>query len=175
MRLCGSSPGPDDSQAMTGPNPPGSRDLTEVPPGSARTRWICLAILLVLAFGTRLYQLDVLPYGHNNDETGLTYEGYLLLQEPGLPVFVSQAREPTLPYLYGLLVKLFGFSNGVIRLPSALFGVIGCLSLCLLIFRFMPDYWAFCIGAVVITYGPYVALDRLALRTSVCTANGWEL
>jgi hypothetical protein len=139
-------------------------------PGRIDPRWVFCCVLLLLAIATRFWQLDTLPYGHNNDETGLAYEGYLLLQESDYRVVVSQARESTLPYLYGFLVKLFGFSNGVIRLPSAAVGVVGCLSLCLLIFRFLPDFWAFCIGLVVVSYGPYLALDRLALRASVCTA-----
>ena len=135
-----------------------------------RARWIYFGILLLLALGTRFWQLDVLPYGLNNDETAMTYEGYQLLDEPRYEVFVSQARESTFPYLYGLLVKLFGFSNGLIRLPSAIFGVVGVACLCLLIFRILPDFWAFCVSLAVVAYGPYFALDRLALRTSLCTA-----
>jgi len=49
-------------------------------------------------------------------------------------------------------------------------GVIGVLCLCLLMFRIMPDFWAFCAGLTLVTYGPLLALDRLALRTSICTA-----
>ena len=70
-------------------------------PGLGRKRWVYLAILLMVVLGTRLFELDGLPYGHNNDDTGLAYEGYLLLQESDYEVFVSQARESTLPYLCG--------------------------------------------------------------------------
>jgi 4-amino-4-deoxy-L-arabinose transferase-like glycosyltransferase len=127
-------------------------------------------ILLALALFTRLYQLDVLPYGHNNDETRMALDGYVLLQDGVYEPLVFQSRESTFPYLYGLLIDLFGFSNGIIRLPSALLGVVGSLCLCLLIFRFLPDFWAFCISLAIVSYGPHVALDRLALRTSICTA-----
>ena len=139
-------------------------------PGRLDPRWVFIFVLLLLVIVTRFWQLDGLPYGHNNDEAAMTYDGYLLLQEEGYQAFISQARESTLPYSYGFLVKNFGYSNWIVRFLSALLGVVGCLSLCLLIFRFMPDYWAFCVSLAVVSYGPYIALDRLALRTSVCTA-----
>jgi hypothetical protein len=128
------------------------------------------AILLALALFTRLFQLDVLPYGHNNDETRMALDGYVLLQEGVFEPLIFQARESTFPYLYGFLIDVFGFSNRIIRLPSALIGVVGVLCLCLLIFRLMPEFWAFCVSLALVTYGPHFALDRLALRTSICTA-----
>jgi hypothetical protein len=137
---------------------------------ASRTIWIYFAVLVVLALFTRLYQLDTLPYGHNNDSTRMTLDGFVLLQDGKYEPLTYQARESTLPYLYGLLVDLFGFSNGIIRLPSALVGVVGVLCLCLLIFRIMPNLWAFCVSLTLVTYGPLLALDRLALRASVCSA-----
>jgi len=136
----------------------------------SKTRWIFLGILLALALFTRLYHLDTLPYGHNNDETRMALDGFVLIQDGGYEPLASQYRESTFPYLYGLLVDAFGFSNGIIRLPSALIGVVGALCLCLLIFRMMPEFWAFCASLTLVTYGPVLALDRLALRTSICTA-----
>lgn len=133
-------------------------------------RWIAIALLIVVAFGTRLYKLGDIPYGHNNDETGMAIDGYVLLETPGYQPLVSHSRESTLPYLYGWLIDRYGFSNAIIRLPSAVLGVAGCLCLCLLVFRIMPPFWAFWISLAAVTYGPYVALDRLALRSSVCTA-----
>jgi 4-amino-4-deoxy-L-arabinose transferase-like glycosyltransferase len=133
-------------------------------------RWIYFAILLVLALGTRLYLLDVLPYGHNNDETRMAIDGYVLLQDGVYEPLTYQSRESTFPYLYGALIEVFGFSNGIIRLPSALAGIAGVLCLCLLFFRILPDFWAFCVSLALVTYGPLFALDRLALRTSICTA-----
>jgi hypothetical protein len=123
-----------------------------------------------MALFTRLYHLDTLPYGHNHDETRMALDGFVLIQDGVYEPLVSQYRESTFPYLYGLLIDLFGFSNGIIRLPSALLGAIGSLCLCLLIFRIMPDFWAFCVSLTLVTYGPLLALDRLALRTSICTA-----
>jgi hypothetical protein len=133
-------------------------------------KWVYLAILLAVALSARLYMLDELPYGLNADETRMAYDGYLYLEDGVYRPLVYQQRESTLPYVYGGLITLYGFSNGVIRFPSALLGMVSCLSLCLLIFRVLPDFWAFCTSLVVVTYGPLVALDRLALRTSVCTA-----
>jgi len=123
-----------------------------------------------VALGARLYMLDELPYGLNADETRMAFDGYLYLEEGVYRPLVYQYRESTLPYVYGALIKLYGFSNGVMRSPSALVGVVSSLCLCLLIFKVLPDFWAFCASLVLVTYGPLVALDRLALRTSVCTA-----
>lgn len=148
-----------------------SRCAAEGPPTIGRKRWVYLAILLMVALGTRFYQLDVLPYGHNNDETRMAIDGYILLEEGRFEPLVFQSRESTFPYLYGLGIEVFGFSNGVIRFPSALLGVVGAMCLCLLLFQMLPDEWAFAIGLVVVSYGSYVALDRLALRTSICTAT----
>jgi 4-amino-4-deoxy-L-arabinose transferase-like glycosyltransferase len=146
-----------------------SEIFTQNSPAS-NTKWISLGILLALALFARLYHLDTLPYGHNNDETRMALDGLVLLQDGVYEPLASQFRESTFPYLYGLLIDLFGFSNGIIRMPSALIGVIGTLCLCLLIFRIMPDFWAFCVSLTLVTYGPLIALDRLALRTSICTA-----
>lgn len=133
-------------------------------------RWVLLGLLLMLAAFTRLYRLDVLPYGHNNDATRMAIDGFNLLQDGVYKPLTYQSRESTLPYLYGLLIKLFGFSNGIIRLPSAVAGIVGVMCLVLLVFRMLPEFWAFCVSLTLVTYGPLFALDRLALRSSVCTA-----
>ena len=94
----------------------------EAPPGDlpARTkRWVYFAILVVVALGARLYMLDELPYGLNADETRMAFDGYLYLEEGVYRPLVYQYRESTLPYVYGALIKLYGFSNGVMRSPSA--------------------------------------------------------
>jgi hypothetical protein len=49
----------------------------------------------------------------------MAFNGYQLLQESRYSPLVSQSRESTLPYLYGMLVELYGFSNAVICYPSA--------------------------------------------------------
>jgi hypothetical protein len=133
--------------------------VPEAPPGDlpARTkRWVYFAILVVVALGARLYMLDELPYGLNADETRMAFDGYLYLEEGVYRPLVFQYRESTQPYVYGGLIKFYGFSNGVMRSPSALVGVVSSLCLCLLIFKVLPDFWAFCCRRVSTPMPPKV-------------------
>jgi len=100
-----------------------------------KSKWILIAIL-VLAAGLRLYRLADFPAGLNADEAALGYNAYSLLltgkDEHGHPWPVNLESfgdfKPAL-YAYILIpfIKIFGLTELAVRLPSAIFGILGVL------------------------------------------------
>ncbi len=92
---------------------------------------VILALLIVLAFGVRIYKVTFSPEGLYIDETSIGYNAYSLLttgkDEHGVswPLFFEAFGEWKLPvYIYAVwLTQIFlGPSDLSVRLPAVLFG-----------------------------------------------------
>lgn len=102
---------------------------------------ILIFILLIAAF-LRLWKLSVNPVSLFGDELDLGYQAYSILQTGRdyngnfMPIhFHSMAEWRTPLYLYSAVptVAMFGISPLGVRLPAAIFGILGVLALYLLI------------------------------------------
>ncbi|MEK7090949.1 MAG: glycosyltransferase family 39 protein [Patescibacteria group bacterium] len=100
-----------------------------------------LILILVLASVLRLYKLSSYPAGLNADEAALGYNAYSLLltgkDEHGHPWPVNlesfgDFKPAGYAYLLIPFIKVFGLTEFAVRLPSAVFGILGVLFIYLL-------------------------------------------
>ncbi len=101
-----------------------------------------LILVLLLAIFLRFYKIDANPVSLFGDEVDVGYQAYSILKTGRdymgnlLPVhFRSLAEYRTPLYLYSAVptVSIFGISAWGVRLPAAIFGVLGILALYLLV------------------------------------------
>lgn len=97
---------------------------------------ILLALVLILALGLRVYQLDSVPPSLNWDEVDGGYNAYAIANwardEWGqfLPLVFTSFRDDKHPvhiYLTAPIVKLFGLSDFTTRVSGAMIGVFGVI------------------------------------------------
>ncbi len=102
---------------------------------------LLLILILVLASVLRLYKLSSYPAGLNADEAALGYNAYSLMltgrDEHGRswPVNLESFGDfKPAGYAYLLIpfIKVFGLTEFAVRLPSAIFGILGVLFIYLL-------------------------------------------
>ena len=96
-------------------------------------RYLLLLLILVVGAALRFYKLGSIPWAVNRDEASIGYTAYSLLKigtdEHGVswPLNIQSFGDWKLPvYIYTLIpfVSLFGLTTTVVRLPSALAGVL---------------------------------------------------
>ena len=94
----------------------------------ASTLWVrlILIILILLAFGLRIWRLDVLPPGLYFDEAFDGWDARRIAFEGYHPVYfaANNGREPLFIYLSALSVRIFGPTAYALRLVSALAGTL---------------------------------------------------
>ncbi|MBI3282730.1 phospholipid carrier-dependent glycosyltransferase, partial [Candidatus Curtissbacteria bacterium] len=95
-------------------------------------RYLLLATIALAAF-LRLYKLDAFPVSISWDEAAIGYNAYSISQTGRdqyaklFPILFQSFNDYKLPgyiYLDALTIKLFGFSDLTVRLPSALMGLV---------------------------------------------------
>ena len=101
---------------------------------------VFILLLLLLTIFTSVFKITSLPYGLHVDEAGLAYDAQAI-EKYGVdrylrsyPIWLNNyygSQSSMYAYLVILLIKMFGFSKLVLRMPAAIFRV--------LIFVFM--YW----------------------------------
>lgn len=103
---------------------------------------VLFCLTLVLGAFFRLYKLDSFPPSLFSDEVDAGYQAKVFLEQktdyfgnPWPVHFQSFAdwRTPVLIYSMALSFKLFGVSAFTLRLPAAIFGILGLLALYLLV------------------------------------------
>lgn len=103
---------------------------------------ILLVVILLVASFLRLWKLSVNPVSLFGDELDLGYQAYSILQTGRdyqgnfMPIhFHSMAEWRTPLYLYSAVptVALFGISPLGVRLPAAIFGILGVFAMYLLV------------------------------------------
>lgn len=106
-----------------------------------KTRLILLAIILIATF-LRLWKLNEVPVSLFSDELDVGYQAYSILKTGKdyfgnfLPLhFQSYADSRTPLYIYSSVpsVAVFGITAWGVRLPAAIFGVLGVLAIYLLV------------------------------------------
>lgn len=92
----------------------------------ARNEWVLLALVTLIAIFFRFYRLDAIPFGLNSDEAFNRYEASRVLEEKRLFIFFEEelGEEPIHIHLVALLFSLLGQSPLIIRMTSAVIGVV---------------------------------------------------
>ncbi len=128
-----------------------------------KSSWILLTILVIATF-LRMSALDKVPVSMFGDELDVGYQAYSILKTGKdyygnfMPLhFHSLAEWRTPLYLYSAVptVAVFGLSEYGVRLPAAIFGILGIYALYLLVKQlFGSEKWAL-LAAVVLTFSPW--------------------
>ena len=130
-------------------------------------RWelASVALLIVIAFAARLWQLADLPPGIFSDEAQRGIEALHITADPGYrPVFVPvRTQEPTaFWYLIVPFIGLFGPTPLALRLPSVLAGCLGVGALYLLARILFDRRTALVAGAITAALTWHLTFSRLA-------------
>src|SRR6185312_9145899 len=95
-------------------------------------KYILLILIIVFALALRVWQLNTLPFGVENDEVSYIYSAYTVWQTGGhdiagkflpLSINLDSSLSPVPVYITAPFVGLFGLSPLTGRLPFALAGV----------------------------------------------------
>ena len=97
--------------------------------------WLILGLILTLAAGVRLYNLDELPAGLWYDEADNLFHAQRYAHNPGqIPVYEPSTNLPSLFLLpVAALVKLTGVAVTTARLVTVFFGLLGIVATFLLV------------------------------------------
>ena len=97
--------------------------------------WLILGLILILATGVRLYNLEDVPAGLWHDEAHSLFVAQRYANAPGqIPVYEPSAHRSSLFMMpIAALVKLVGVSVTIPRLVAAAFGVLGIVAVFLLV------------------------------------------
>ncbi len=140
-------------------------------------KWLIIGILM-LAAGLRLYAISFFPAGLNADEAALGYNAYSLLltgrDEHGHPMPINLESfgdfKPAM-YAYILIpfVKVLGLTQLAVRLPSAIFGIVGVLFIFLLVKESIGEEVAL-LSALALAISPWhLHFSRGAWEANVAT------
>lgn len=139
------------------------------------SKLILLTILLLASF-FRLWRLNEVPVSLFGDELDVGYHAYSILKTGkdysgnAWPLhFHSLAEWRTPLYLYSVVptVALFGISPLGVRLPAAIFGIIGILGLYLLVKELFKNEKLALISALVLTLSPWhIQYSRAAFEVT---------
>ena len=98
------------------PNPNGPRPAQH---------WLLVIILLLFAWGLRLYRLDSIPPGLTHDEANNVHDAVSILHGARPFYFpVAQGKEPLYPYCVALMMAAIGPTPFAMRLTSAFWGLL---------------------------------------------------
>ena len=130
--------------------------------------WLLPLLLIALAFGLRVYQIDQIPPGLWYDEAIHGLDTLQIYEGHQFPIFFNtdnHPQEPMFSYLIALFYGLFGVSAMTLRLTSALLG-----TLTVALFYPIANRW---FGRRVALYGMFflaiskwhLMFSRLCFRT----------
>lgn len=132
-------------------------------------------VLIALSFGiTRLWQLNILPFGMHMDEAGMAYDAWCLATYgvdrwlKSWPVYMTNfysGQSSMYAFLCAGLFWVFGYSIWLVRLPAVLFSLFTLVFGMKLARYIYPDdtFLSWLLGLLV-TFCPYFVMSgRLAL------------
>ena len=97
---------------------------------------IIFGVILLVAIFIRIYKLEEIPHGIHVDEAGMAYDAYCLANYGTdrylnhLPVYLINfggGQSALYAYLASILIKIFGFSIFIIRMPAVILGIIAII------------------------------------------------
>lgn len=137
---------------------------------------LLIAILLIASF-LRLWKITEVPVSLFGDELDVGYQAYSILEtgkdysgNPWPLHFQSLAEFRTPLYLYSAVptVALFGISPLGVRLPAAIFGILGILMFYFLVREITKDEKIALVSALVLTFSPWhIQYSRAAFEVTL--------
>ena len=110
--------------------------------------WFLVLSILVLSIFLRFYKLGTVPHGMTWDEAAIGYNGFAIFNTrrdewlQRLPVSFQSFgdyKAPLAIYLNGIFTYLFGLNLFAVRLPFAIFSIIGIFGMILLVEEVFKD------------------------------------
>ncbi len=129
-----------------------------------RPKQILLVLIILVALILRVWRLDLVPISLFGDELDVGYHAYSILKTGRdysgnfLPLhFKSLAEWRTPLYIYSSIptVALFGINAWGVRLPAAIFGVLGVLAFYLLVKELTKNESLGLLSALLLTISPW--------------------
>ncbi len=125
---------------------------------------VALALFFVVAV-LHFWRLGSAPKGLYVDEASIAYNAYCIAEtgadEYGVkyPVFfrcLDDYQDPVLVYCLAPLVKVFGLTAGIARLPGVLFHLLGALAFGFLVQEYCRNKWLSLLGGALFACIPWV-------------------
>lgn len=139
------------------------------------TRVLLVLILLLAAF-LRLWELDKIPPSLFGDEVDVGYQAYSILKtgkdymgQP-LPVYfhsLSEWRAPLFLYSAVPTVALFGLNEWGVRLPAAIFGILGVFLVYLLCKRLQGERFGLLAAFLIAILPWHIHYSRAAFEVTL--------
>ena len=94
---------------------------------------IIMIIILIVGIFTRFIAIDKVPIGIQVDEAGMAYDAYCIANygtdrfDNPYPIYMINyggGQSSLYTYLAAILIKIFGFSLFIIRMPAFIFSII---------------------------------------------------
>lgn len=141
---------------------------------------IILFLILLLTFAIRFVQLPNLPNGFSQDEAQPGYTAYSILKTgkdewgvdfPLTPRGLGDFKAPLYTYILIPSIAVFGLNEFAVRFPSAIFGVLLCLGIFLLVKELWKDKPFALIAAFLVAISPWaIQFSRVGWEGSLSLA-----
>jgi len=140
---------------------------------------IILVLIITLALLVRVIGISNYPTGFTQDEAGLGYEAYSILQTGKdswgvtMPLVLRSFGDFKMP-IYSYLaipgIAIFGLNEFAVRLPGALFGTLAVLATYLMVLKLCKKRLVAIISAFVLALSPWhISLSRGAFEANLTT------
>ena len=122
-------------------------------------KWIVMAILLI-GIILRFIAIDKIPIGINVDEAGMAYDAYCIANygtdryANPYPIYMINyggGQSALYTYLVAILIKIFGFSLFIVRMPAFLFSILYMIIAYLLVKQFKSEKFSIFILFLIVT------------------------
>jgi hypothetical protein len=124
-----------------------------------------LVVVVASALFVHLWRIGSAPTGLYSDECSQAYNAYCIAQtgadEYGVryPLFfrcLDNYQDPVLIYCLVPMVKAFGLTKAIARLPAALFHILAALAFGFLVQEYCRNKWVSLFGAALFSFIPWV-------------------
>ena len=153
-----------------------------------RVFYFLLLVAIVTALFLHFWRIGLAPRGFVVDECSVAYNAYCIAEtgadEYGVkyPVFfrcLDNYQDPVLIYCLAPLVKVFGLTERIARIPTALFNILGALAFGFLVQEYCRNKWLSLIGGALFSFIPWLyPMSRLAFSDGAMLFGmimGWWL
>ena len=145
----------------------------------AAVRWLPIAILLSLAGALYFWKLSTAPVYLGGDEARFGSQAYSIattgrdLSGRFMPLFIwlddlNWWYQPTLFYLIAVTLKVFPLTEGTIRIPTAVIGLLDIVLLGIVVRKLMPGRGYALIGAAILALTPAHFIFSREARDFIC-------